>query len=273
MSEPARQPGAPARAARAPSPADERRRDRPGERRNVVEEREHAERGTGSLLPFRASGSVASARSVERTSRSVAAPISTSPVAAACSSRAATLTGVAGDEGLAGTGDHLTGVHPDAHLQAEAATASRISIAARTARSASSSWTCGRPKTAIAASPTNFSTVPPCRSRIVRSSAWVARHEVPRGPPDRSARRAPWSRRGRRTRPSRSCGRRRPARLPAAIRTRSRTVHYPRSPTQEGRITREASISQPSCTSANRVCGPIGRHLHKRAIWPNHPPG
>jgi hypothetical protein len=27
--------------------------------------------------------------------------------------------GIAGDEGLAGSGDHLTGVHPDAHLKAE----------------------------------------------------------------------------------------------------------------------------------------------------------
>ena len=45
--------------------------------------------------------------------------------------------------------------------------AARISSAARTARSASSSRTIGTPKRAITASPMNFSTVPPCRSTIV----------------------------------------------------------------------------------------------------------
>ena len=39
--------------------------------------------------------------------------------------------------------------------------AAPISSAARTARSASSSWTPGIPKTAMTASPMNFSTVPP----------------------------------------------------------------------------------------------------------------
>jgi hypothetical protein len=42
----------------------------------------------------------------------------------------------------------------------------RSSAAARTARRASSSCTVGTPKTAITASPMNFSTVPPCRSTI-----------------------------------------------------------------------------------------------------------
>ena len=40
-------------------------------------------------------------------------------------------------------------------------TASTSSSAARTARSASSSWAVGAPHTAITASPMNFSTVPP----------------------------------------------------------------------------------------------------------------
>ena len=40
-------------------------------------------------------------------------------------------------------------------------TASTSSSAARTARSASSSWAIGAPQTAITASPMNFSTVPP----------------------------------------------------------------------------------------------------------------
>ena len=39
-----------------------------------------------------------------------------------------------------------------------------MSIAARTARSASSSRTVGMPNTAITASPMNFSTVPPWRT-------------------------------------------------------------------------------------------------------------
>ncbi len=42
-----------------------------------------------------------------------------------------------------------------------AASESRISAAARTARRASSSWMVRRPKTAMIASPMNFSTVPP----------------------------------------------------------------------------------------------------------------
>jgi len=49
----------------------------------------------------------------------------------------------------------------------------RISAAARTARRASSSWTAGTPKTAITASPMNFSTVPPWRSRISFADANV----------------------------------------------------------------------------------------------------
>ena len=44
---------------------------------------------------------------------------------------------------------------------------SRIASAARTARSGSSSCACGMPKTAITASPLNFSTVPP-RASISR---------------------------------------------------------------------------------------------------------
>ena len=42
-------------------------------------------------------------------------------------------------------------------------TASTSSSPASTARSASSSWACGTPQTAITASPMNFSIVPPYR--------------------------------------------------------------------------------------------------------------
>lgn len=48
------------------------------------------------------------------------------------------------------------------------ATWSRISAAARTARSASSSWSSGSPKTPTMVSPRNCSTVAPCRSRTCR---------------------------------------------------------------------------------------------------------
>ena len=82
---------------------------------------------------------------------------------------------VAGDDPLAllGAGaeryHRLAGVDPDPHLQGErgvvpalsSAIASRILSPARTARSASSSCATGAPNTAITASPTNFSTVPP----------------------------------------------------------------------------------------------------------------
>ena len=55
--------------------------------------------------------------------------------------------------------------------------ASRIASAARTARSGSSSCATGAPKTAITASPMNFSTVPPKRSSSARSRAWYGRED------------------------------------------------------------------------------------------------
>ena len=64
-------------------------------------------------------------------------------------------------------GDDLAGVDADPRLDARApGSASRISAAARHARSASSSCATGTPNTAITASPMNFSTVPPCDSTI-----------------------------------------------------------------------------------------------------------
>jgi hypothetical protein len=51
------------------------------------------------------------------------------------------------------------------------ASARVMSYAARTARSASSSRTSGTPNTASTASPTNFSTVPPCRSTASRATS------------------------------------------------------------------------------------------------------
>ena len=51
------------------------------------------------------------------------------------------------------------------------AIASKMRKPARTARSGSSSWATGAPKTAITASPMNFSTVPPNLSTSRRSRA------------------------------------------------------------------------------------------------------
>ena len=127
---------------------------------------------TGRDFPFSSSGSSASAWTASRTSASVSAPTRISPFGAACSRRAATLTA-----------SPVTRVSPSPPTTTSpllipirasnscAAIASRISAAARTARSASSSCETGMPKTAITASPTNFSTDPPWRSMIARRSS------------------------------------------------------------------------------------------------------
>ena len=92
---------------------------------------------------------------------------------------------VAGDEALTGAGvagHDLAGVHADAHGELDApaalellvrgcASAARMPSAARTARRASSSWTVGNPKTAMMASPMNFSMVPPCASSSTRMAS------------------------------------------------------------------------------------------------------
>ena len=63
---------------------------------------------------------------------------------------------------LALVGDDLARLDPDGTSRPSSATRSRVTRAARTARSASSSCWSGTPKAAITASPANFSTVPPC---------------------------------------------------------------------------------------------------------------
>ena len=102
----------------------------------------------------------------------VSAPMSTSPDGAACSRRAATLTASpvtsVSPSPPTTTSPVLTPMRASSPCSAIAA---RISAAARTARSASSSCETGIPKTAMTASPTNFSTVPPCRSTIARRSS------------------------------------------------------------------------------------------------------
>ena len=130
--------------------------------------------GTGSDFPFAWSGSIASTRTASRTRRKVGSPSSTSPGPAACSSRAATLTGspVTNVSRLAlspaTTSPVLTPIRRAMRVPKRCSrssfSASRracISSAARHARRASSSCASGTPKTARTASPTNFSTVPP----------------------------------------------------------------------------------------------------------------
>ncbi len=132
---------------------------------------------SGSALPFAARGAVASATTASRTASYVASPSSTSPGAAACSRRAATLTAspVASfwspappptitSPVLIPVRVRMTTPCSDSSSALSAASRSPSSDAARTARSASSSRTAGMPKTAITASPMNFSTTPPCRS-------------------------------------------------------------------------------------------------------------
>ena len=105
------------------------------------------------------------------------------PAPAACSSRAATLTGspvtnVSRSEASpATTSPVLTPIRSAIRVPKRRSSSSFraprracISSAARHARSASSSCASGTPKTASTASPTNFSTVPPCRSSAPRIS-------------------------------------------------------------------------------------------------------
>ena len=136
----------------------------------------HAE--TGSAFPFKESGSRGSTSTAFLTRRCVASPIRISPGLPEDSSRCATTTAspVAKDcpsaASPATTSPVLMPVRtassmPNSRRSSSfsSASASRSSAAARTARRASSSCTTGTPKTAITASPMNFSTVPPWCSR------------------------------------------------------------------------------------------------------------
>ena len=104
--------------------------------------------------------------------RDVRSPRKISPGAAACSRRAATFTAspvtIFWSPIPATTSPVFTPIrHADVILWSRsssgfnASSPSRMSTAARTARTASSSWTWGTPKTAMTASPMYFSTVPP----------------------------------------------------------------------------------------------------------------
>ena len=145
-----------------PVSPDKRRLEPPREGVGMVQTPRSRKASTSSDFPFSASGSTGSTFTASRTSSRVSAPISVSVAAAACSRRAATLTA-----------SPVTSVSPSPPTTTSpvlipirasrpcSAIAARISDAARTARRASSSCDTGIPKTAMTASPTNFSTVPP----------------------------------------------------------------------------------------------------------------
>ena len=139
---------------------------------------------TGSLLPLRLSGSTGSASTAPATSRCVSRPIRTPPAPAAASSRFAVFTTSpvtiveAAAASPATTSPVLIPIRISSSTPHVASSSpfsreslSRISAAARTARSASSSCTTGTPKTAMTASPMNFSTVPPWASIAARISS------------------------------------------------------------------------------------------------------
>ena len=118
----------------------------------------YAVTGFGLPLSDSSKGSVITA---SRTRFAVVSPSSTSPGAADCSSRAATLTASPMTKVSPSTATTSPVFTPIRASRPRSCTASRSSTAALTARSASSSVATGMPKTAITASPTNFSTVPP----------------------------------------------------------------------------------------------------------------
>src|SRR6266542_1017630 len=139
---------------------------------------------TGSALPLSGIGGIGMACTASRTSASVAGPSRTSPAAAACSRRAARLTGSPSTRASPTAGSPATtspvltpvrtwSITPQLRDRSWLTSTSpaRSSAAARTARRASSSWTTGTPKTAITASPMNFWTVPPCRSSTARMAS------------------------------------------------------------------------------------------------------
>ena len=121
---------------------------------------------TGSAFPFSSSGGERSASTASRTRRERRAADEHLARRRRLLEPGRDVDRVAGDEPLAGAGDDLAGVHADppsiaelgqrvAHLDRRAHRAQRVVLVH-----------CGTPKTAITASPMNFSTVPPWRSTI-----------------------------------------------------------------------------------------------------------
>ncbi len=137
--------------------------------------------GTGLALPLSARSPTCSKAIAPPAARRVASPTSTVPGFAADCSRAAVLTMSPATIPWF-TAPSVTAASP-VSTPARAsmpwprtATASTSSSAARTARSASSSWATGLPQTAMTASPMNFSMTPPYRP----TTSWARSKYRPR---------------------------------------------------------------------------------------------
>ncbi len=135
-------------------------------------------RGTGSAFPLRSwtpAGSYMIAASVERR---VDSPTRTVPGSASACTRDAVLTrspatipwpSAPSVTAASPVSTPMRGFsRPEPTVSPSVRTACTSSRAARTARSASSSWATGVPHTAMTASPMNFSTVPPYRAITCR---------------------------------------------------------------------------------------------------------
>ena len=133
---------------------------------------------TGSSWPLTEISRGSPVTTASRTSRQVESPTSVSPGSAACCRRAATVTAspvarlppalaspTTAVPVLTPTRISISTPRSVRRSSLSEASVIVISAAARTARMPSSSWTTGTPKTATTASPMNFSTDPPCRSR------------------------------------------------------------------------------------------------------------
>ncbi len=134
--------------------------------------------GTGSRLPFAATGGPWLYSITARVARKVRSPTRTPFTGAAACSRAAVFTTspAAIPSPSVGRAPNVISASPvftasRTWIRSSARTQSRIASAARTARSGSSSWVSGAPNSAITASPMNFSTVPPNRSSSARNRA------------------------------------------------------------------------------------------------------
>ena len=131
--------------------------------------------GTGSAFPFASTGG-ASRYSITREVALYVVSSTRIPFTGAsfCSRDAVLTTSPATSPRSApGLGSSATRTSPvltaiRTSSSSSSRTQSRIASAARTARSGSSSWAIGAPKTAMTASPMNFSTVPPRTSSSVR---------------------------------------------------------------------------------------------------------
>ena len=140
---------------------------------------------TGSALPFAKTDSASRCSMAFSVSRRVASSTRIPSGGAALCSREAVLSTspAASCSPCSGRAFRLTSASPvaaptrtdspsDGSSAFSSEIASRTASAARTARSASSSWAIGAPKTATTASPMNFSTVPPKRSSSAFARAW-----------------------------------------------------------------------------------------------------